>query len=209
MLLEWKSFKGLAIIQGDSDGVSELSSDKQWRSSSDDIHDDGQPLAFLTVDRPELSLNDTIIAHDAHERMETARRMCDRRHDVKLRREVTADTHDGRAILAQVSVREQRGQCAPERLVVGQYVSLRRSSRCAWYASKQRLLHSKAFWCVLVPVEEEGGRVARKGGVVGSGLRGDRVVDELVKVLADHAAHEAVVVLEERVGKRRQARFMD
>ncbi len=63
---------------------------------------------------------------------------------------------------------------------------------------------------VLVPVKQEGGHVARKGGVV-VGLRGDRVVDGRVEVpvLADHAVHEAVVVLEERVGIRRPARFVD
>ncbi len=63
----------------------------------------------------------------------------------------------------------------------------------------------------LVEQWQEGGRVARKGkgGIVG--LRGDRAVDERFEgpLLADHAAHEAVVVLEERVGECRAARFLD
>src|SRR6266404_9221748 len=60
-----------------------------------------EPLALLKVDRPELGLYDTTIARDAHERMDIAWRVRDRRRDVELRREVSAEIHDGRIILAQ------------------------------------------------------------------------------------------------------------
>src|SRR6266404_2240693 len=69
-----------------------------------------EPLALLKVDRPKLSLYDTTIAHA---RMDIARRVRDRRRDVELRREVSAEIHDRCIILAQVPVCEQ--QRAPER----------------------------------------------------------------------------------------------
>ena len=75
-----------------------------------------------------------------------------------------------------------------------------------WVVREQAALVAHHGGLVL---EQEGGRVARKGGVVD--LHGDRFVDEPFEVplLADHAAHEVVTVHEEHVRVCQPARCSD
>ena len=172
---------------------------------------DHKPLALLKIDCAQLCLYRATIAHDAHERMEVARGVSDGRRDVELSRKVATKVHYGRIVLAQkvyfvrgktraqVAVRKQRWERAAERPVhVLEAVEAVRVVReqTAFVAQDRRL------------VEQERGRVACEGGVVGLG--GDGGVDELLEValLADDGAHETVVVLEEGVRERRPARFL-
>jgi len=157
-----------------------------------------EPLSLPKVDRPQLRLYNTAVAHDAHEHVEIPRRMRDRRGDIELRRKVATKVHDGRVILAQeidlvrrqacaqVGVREERRERTAERPVrVLEAVEAVRvvGEQAAFVAQDGGL------------VKEERGGVAREGGV--GGLRGDGAVDEVLEValLADDGAHEHIVVL--------------
>jgi len=157
-----------------------------------------EPLSLPKVDRAQLRLYDTAVAHDAHERVEISWGMRDRRSDVELRRKVAAEVHDGRVILAQkidlmrrkacaqVAVGEERGERAAERPVC-----VFEAVEAVGMVSEQTALVAQDGGLV----EEESRGVASECGV--GGLRGDGAIDEVLELslLADDGAHEDVIVL--------------
>lgn len=60
-----------------------------------------EALAFSKVDAPLLCLNDTAIAYDEHRYVYIFGWMCDTGRDVQLVRELGAEFHNGRVVLAK------------------------------------------------------------------------------------------------------------